>query len=328
MAEFIHSRVVVDQAVAADGDQTFELPVNPLSALLIHLRPLNETGTITTYTFLTGLLSALNNITVAWRGQSIVNASGQDLAALAWLWHRLAIWQSAAGDTNNEMRSLTLPILFGRRAWMPSECFPASKRGELLLTMDLDIADTGFDVLRIGVDAIELIGATPTHFQKVTTLAQTFAATGQNDINIPQGNLLRALLMFGTTEFTGAAPAPTLGEVAFLLDNRERFFSNLDFENLRGAQALFGGFPQMCWDNLHAVNAAGAGEEDTRGPMTDGGILENYAVMKFDVTEDDEYSVPTAGLGSVVLRSDADAANAVRVLPVEKVEVSTLDIGV
>lgn len=322
MADFIHSILTPNQAISSDGDVVYDLPVNPLSVLLLHISPLNNTGTITNYALLEALLSAIDNVRVTHKGAAIIDASGADLAALVLLWHKLAIWQSNAVETNNDRRSLVLPVLFGRRPYDPAECFPESKKGELQLTVTWDIADTGFDGLRISIETIELPGASPENVQKVTTLAQTFAATGDNDIDMPIGNAIRAILLWGTTAFAGASPAPSLGQLEVLKNNSQIGYTSTDFEVSRAILGLTGvAFPPD-FRHIHSVNAAGAGQEDTQQPEIGASLDDNYTLLNFDPTWDDTYTLETEGASRVHVRANAETADAVRALPIERVAAS------
>lgn len=317
---FVHSILEVNALVGSDGDEVIDLPVNPLSVILIHISPLNETATIGNYRLLEGLLAALTNIRVTHVGSAIIDGSATDLAVLAMLWHRMSIWQSNAVETNNDRRSIVLPILFGRKPYGAQECFPETRRGEFQLTLTWDIAASGFDGLRRSVETIELPDASPTHIEKVTTLAQTFAATGQNDVDLPIGNMLRGILLFGTTGFAGATPVPSLGQLELLVDNKQLDYAATDFEVLRAVAGLRGvPFPP---DGRHiaSVNAAGAGREDSEEPEIGASIDDNYVLMPLDVTGDDEHSIDTTGAGRVNVRIDAETADAVRVLPIERVD--------
>jgi hypothetical protein len=320
--DFIHSVLATNQAVAADGDQTFDLPVNPLSAVLIHLNPLNETAALASYRFLDGLLSALDNVRVNHLGASVVDLRGQDLAAMAMLYHQIGIWQSNARNTDNERRSLVIPVLFGRRAYDPKECFPATRRGELQLTCTWDIADTGFDNLRISVETIELLGATPEFVEKKTATVQTFPATGVQEVDLPIGNVLRGILLFGTTGYTGAVPAPTIAEVELLISNVQRMYSHTDWEVLRSVSGLRGAKFMETVDHFHEVNAAGAGSEDTRGQEIIAGLMEQYGLLDLDPLRDDTFAVDTAGASRVHLRVTAETANAMRAMSIERVPAS------
>lgn len=319
MATYTQSILASNQAITADGDVSYDLPVQPLSALLVHISPLNETGTITNYGLLERLLSAIDRIRVTFKGDPIFNLTGLDAAALAMMWHRIPIWQSNTVETNNDRRSIVVPVLFGRRAFLPDECFPRTLKGELAVQITWDIADTGFDGLRISLETIELPDATPNFVQKATALAQTFNATGQNEIDLPIGNVLRAVLLFGTTGFAGAAPAPSLGEVSLLVGNRATHVSQSDFEVLRGVLGLkHVAFPPD-GRHIHGVNAAGAGQEDTQEPEIGASLDDNYVLIDLDPTWDDLYSIDTAGAGRVHLRIDAETADAVRAIPIERV---------
>jgi len=322
MGRFIHSILRQNAAVGADGDETIDLPVNPLSAVLIHISPLNETSTIGNYSLLAGLLSALDTVRVSHKGASVCDVRGDDLAALAMLWHRQSIWQSNAVETDDDRRSIVLPVIFGRRAYDIKECFPETKKGELQLTLTWDIADTGFDGLRRSIETIELPEAVPDVVQKVTTLAQTFAAVGQNDVDLPIGNVLRAILLWGTTSYAGAAPAPTWGQVSLMRDNVQAYYSATDWEVLRGVMALRGvPFPPS-FRHIHSVDAAGVGREDTLEPEIGLSKDAYYAMLDLDPLGDDSFAMDTAGAGRINVRCVAEAAEAVRVLPIERVAAS------
>lgn len=319
---FTHSKLMPNQLQAADGDVTVDLPVGPLSVILLHLSPLNDTGTIADYRLLEALLGACTNVVVSHKGAAVVQASATDLAVLAMLWHRMHIWQSNAVETNDDRRSVVVPILFGRRPYIGDECFPESRKGELQLTLTFDIAATGFNGLRFSVETIELPGASPSFVQKVTTLAQTFAATGQQDVDLPIGNVLRGILMFGTTGFAGATPVPTLGEVEFMVNNVQQNYSGTDFEVGRALVGMLGvPFPpdrRHIHSGTYVTTVAG----DSREPEIGASIDDNYLFLPLDPTMDDEHSVDTVGASRVNVRVTAETANAVRVLPVEKVSAS------
>ena len=320
MAFPIHDIIVPERAITADGDQSFDLPVNPLSVLLLHISPLNDTGTIGEQQFLEGLLSAIDNVRILHLGAGVVTASGVDLAVLALLYHRIGLWQSNLVETDDSRRSLVLPILFGRKAYDVNECFPAVRRGEMVATITFDIADTGFNGLRFGMEAITLPGANPRLVQKVTTVAQTFAATGQNDIDLPLGNLVRAILMFGTTGFAGATPVPSLSRMEVMLSDSQVWYSGTNWAVLRAVMGLTGlSFPPD-GRHIHSVNAAGAGREDTETAEVGASIDDNYALLHFDPLGDDSMSIDTAGASRFHVRVEADTADAVRALPVEMVK--------
>lgn len=323
MASFIHSILRANAAIAADGDEVIDLPVNPLSVILLHLTPLNSTAAPADYAFLGAILSALDSIRVSHKGSAIVDLNGYDLAALDLLYHRAGLFQANAVRTDDDRRSLTIPIFFGRNAYMPSECFPVTKKGELQLAITWDVADTGFDGLRRSIETIELPGATPDFVQKVTTLAQTFAAVGQNDVDLPIGNVIRAILLWGTTGFAGAVPAPSWGQIQLMRDNRQTHFSATDFEVSKAVAGLLGCQYPPDQDHIHGADLIAAAYGDSDRPQVAVSKAEHYTLLHLDPTGDDLYSLETEGAGRVNVRADAETADAVRVLPIERVPVAT-----
>ncbi len=321
-ASFIHNVIVEEQDPAVNAILEHDLPVNPLSGLLLEIKPLNETSTVTNYASAARIIDAFNSIRVLFRGQTILDISGRDLyAALLHRW-RVDISQSNQVQTDNDRRSLILPILFGRHWGDRTEGIPQTRSGELVLRLDVDVADTGYDDLRYQIEALELPGARFTHFTRMTTIAQTFAATGQNDVVLPTEWDKRGILVFNTTAFAGAAPAPGLGRLSVLVNGVERGYSSSEVEILRGLFGAMGKHSPRYNEHRHhvivddTVDVFALNTQDHHEP------LDTYAYLDFDFTGDDSYNLQTRGENRVVLRSDAHVAEAMRVIPIEKVNVS------
>ena len=156
MAKFVASVSEPERVISADGGQIFALPVTPLSVLLLTVLPLNESSTITTYRLLEALLASITSVDITHKGSSVIDATLTNLAVKALLFDKTTIWQSNAVETDNVRRAITVPILFGRRPYMAGECFPATKKGELLMRVTFDISAAGFGSLRFNVEAREL----------------------------------------------------------------------------------------------------------------------------------------------------------------------------
>lgn len=321
---FIHSIVQPPVAVAADGMLSYDLPVNPLSALLIGIQPLNNTGTITNFGLIQRLLSALDNINVTHNGVSVFQMSGVDACAYANLVQGIDISQANPVNTDDDRRCLMLPIVFGRKFADPTECLPATTRGELQAQITWDIADTGFDGLQIAIEAVELPDANPEFFQRPTTLTTTYAATGDNDVDLPIGHPLRGVLCFGTTGFAGAAPAPTLGRLSVLMDNLQVGYASTDFEASRLLTMLRGGRISGWNEHLHGFNDAAAGQADTQRQDDIYPFMENYTYLPFDLDRTDEFTLDTAGASDLVIRANAETANLARFIPIQRFPVTGL----
>lgn len=317
----LHSVAIQNQDFGGDGVFTYDIGVNPLSVILLAMRPLNSTGTLTNFARWLATVSSVNRITLRHRGQSIISMTGQDAAALAVMRHGYQPWMANSDDTTSERICAVLPIFLGRHAWDKTGCFPATRRGELVLELDVDDADTGYTDLQMTVETIELLDAKPSHYERKVQLGQTFAATGINDIDLPLGNLVRGMLLFGTTGFQGASPAPTLGRMTLVADGVGVGYTSTDFEVLHQLQGLRGiGVPID--DHVH-VEVAGTTAVDTLGPTGRGknwgeGYL-NYSYMDLDPMHDDDHAIDTGKVSRFQLRCDAEAANAVRVIPVERI---------
>jgi len=324
--KLLHSIQVFDQLIAADGVETFDLAVNPLSVILLTLRPLNDTGTLLNFESALGIYGAVNRMSVIYRGSGVVGMTGRDLAALNYFRHGIMPWQASHVNTNNDRRAVVLPILMGRWPYDPVSCFPATRRGELVLELDLDIADSGYDGLRLSVETIELLDATPEEFERKVQITQTFAATGENDVDLPTGNLVRGILAFGTTGFAGAAPAPTLGRLSTYLDNEQWGYSSTDFEVAHMLPSLMGRNPPAMDGRVHTLlEVAGGGvvtATQAEGASSIGsGGWGNYCYLDFDPTRDDTFSMDTSGASRLYVRSDAEAANLVRMIAVERIPI-------
>jgi hypothetical protein len=331
MGKFLLSNQIPERNIAADGVFTYDLGVRPTSAVLINLRPLNDTGTLANWNNAIRIASAINRVTVLWRGQAIHSMTGADLVAFNWLrWGMLPhMYASNDDDTNNERRVVTVPVVMGRFPFDPQSCFPAPAKGELTVELDLDIADTGYDTLNLSIDTLELPDARPREFEKRVQQSLTFSATGNNDMDLPVGNLIRGMLLWGTTGYVGATPAPSWGSVSVLLDNQEVGFRSMDFEVLSAQQALLGrlGLNPTEDDHLHRVTTDGNAQAELttlggggHGP-TGAGTYRNYAFLDFDPTGDDMFALDTKTARRLQIRANAETADAVRCVPIEVIKV-------
>lgn len=323
-ANFVHSVLVEEQDPAADAILTHDLPVNPLSAILIHLKPLNETATITAFQSLAGILDAINEITITRQGIILFEASGRDAyQLLRHRWHK-DIVQNGHNSTNNSRRSLVLPILFGRHLLDPDEGLPASTPGKMQISLDIDVASGGYDDFRYSIETIELPGATFNHFSRVTRISQTFPATGRNDLELPIGSSIRGVLLFQTTGYAGATPAPGLGRLSVLKDGIQQGYMSTDVEVTRAIATLNGMPPARYDEHEHWAVIDDTVDVFSEPSEVHALIDDQYVYLDFDHTRDDRYILETASAQRVVIRSNANVAEAMRALTIEKFPVANL----
>mgnify|MGYP001562922673 CR=1 FL=1 len=319
LLRLLHSIVVTDHVVAADVVEVNDLVVNPISVVLLAIRPLNETSTLLNYARYLQICDSMNRISILYRGASVFSMSGRDAAALNYLRHGIVPREANSDDVDNERRCVILPILLGRFAYDPSCCFPATRRGELTIELDIDIADTGYDGLRYSIETIELLGATPGEYERKTSIARTFNATGDQDFVLPPGNLVRGCLLFGTTAYGGAVPAPTWQNTAAYLENQQHSYASTAFEVSQMLGALMGRQPPLL--DLHDHRFEPVAGVLTSGPIRQGwGGWENYSYLDFDPTRDDTFAIDTEGASNFFLRTNVGTADAARVIPIERVK--------
>lgn len=325
MANLIRS--VVQQDVALAASTTLDpiiLPVNPLSYITFTLRALNNTGTITDYSFISDFMAFITNLEVRFKGHTIIGGRLLDLAILNALMHGFKPIQGNVGSTNNDTRFATFVLSFSRRPFWREEAFPAVRSGELTLHITSGAAPSGLDGFTIQVETTELLGVNPMRFMKYTTQSRTFSTTGNNDLDLPIGNPILGILLFGTTVPTGTSFNATAGQVRVLVDNVETDYAATNWESLHGELGMRL-MDSLAWQaHFHDVNAAGAGEEDVRETQLTPETIENYAYLDFDPLKDGSYQLPTAGKSRVQLRVNADVADAIRVMPLEMFNVSAL----
>lgn len=322
--QFLRQVLVQDEALAVSSVRTDDLPVNPLSMILVTLRNLNNSATLTDFTNLQNLLTQISRLEVLFQGSAIVSGSLADLARLNGLLLGNPPMQTTSTIVDNDARSVTVPILLGRKPYWPEECFPAVRRGELQLQLTSAAAQTGVDTLTVQIETVELLGATPKQYTKYTTLSRTFPATGDNDVDLPIGNRIAGILLFGTTVPATTALTASWGQVRLMLDNTEAYYAKTNWESLHNdmSQRIREGVSAGAYaieENLAALY--------TQFALTDGehaqvGFWNNYAYMDFDPHRDDKWLLETHGRARVHLRATADAADAVRAIPLELVQIS------
>lgn len=124
MARILRTTFVMDAAQAANGTPDFDLPVNPLSVILLTVKALNNGATPALFTAVTSLLAAITDVRLTYRGANIIQGSLTDLAVLYGCLARWMPFGLNQQSADNAVRAITVPLCLGRRPYDPSECFP------------------------------------------------------------------------------------------------------------------------------------------------------------------------------------------------------------
>jgi hypothetical protein len=321
-AQILHSTLIRDRAIAAAGE-TFQvdLPVNPLSAILLTLKAANNGAVATFVSLLNSWAAKYTSWRVTYRGATIVEGQTEDL----WLeMARRERWipsRAQVTSTDGDVSSITWPLMFGRKLYDHMQCFPATRRGDLVLEV-IAAADAGeLDTHILQAETIELLDARPRSFLKVTTIEQAMAAAGINIIELPIGNKLLGVLLRPFVFPSGALFTSSFGEVRTKVDNVEVIDAHRNWETLHG---MLGRRVPANWNDLEHAH----GFEPVAGVVTldvrrDGVLNQAYGYLDWDPTDDGAYALDTRGAAHVQLEmtsDQADGANTSRVLPVELVE--------
>lgn len=313
--EFIHSTMVQDAAVVAGSTVTYDLPVNPLSHILVTLPYIRTAAATNALPAIANTLNLITRMEVLYKGSAIFSMNGWDAVAAAMYLLGFESWGVNYSGVIAEEASFTWCIPLGRQLYNPRECFPRSTRGELqlqitFLTPFVDVTST---VLQ--VETVELPEATPSQFLRMTTLAATLPAAGEHDIDLPIGNDISDIVLWGAVHPVGAAKLASLTYLQILVDNQRRFYSHTNYETHHNMAGRLRTPPGYWWGHSHFA-AAGVGISQN---IASDHLLACYSHLPFDIFMDGEFALKTAGKSDVTLRIGSDVAGAttVRVIPCE-----------
>ena len=310
----LHQNVVVTAgAVPIEKD----LGVNPISFLTLTLRALGATAN--TVPTLANILAIFANVEVLFKGTTIVGGRLADLVPLLEHLWRTVPRIAHRSKVLNDVLILTTHIPFTRIPYWLKEAMPATRKGDLSLKLTPAAAFTNVGTVTVQVEQTELLDATPEQFIKVTTKTKTPSATGNDDIDMPLGNPLIGVLLFGTTVPDAGAFTASISTVKFLVDNVETDYSLTNWESLWGDGSLRGPQVRDFFDHLTHENLGGvyAQHADSGLPQYIDTALHQHAYLDFDPLKDDNYLLDTEGRGRVHLQINFGVADAVRALPVE-----------
>lgn len=320
MSEFIHSVLAQNEAVTAGTVITYDLPVNPLSHIFLSLKFAQDKADV--QMDWDSVDAMLSKVEVLYKGSPIFSANGSDIEALQCMLFGFEPWIVNRLGDDDELTWFTFLIPMTRRLFSPRECFPRSTRGELQLQITYQAAFTDIDAVYLQAETVELPDANPDQYLRTTTLSVTPSAAGELDIEIPIGNRISHILMFGTTVPTGSTATTTLSYVQLLIDNQRRFFSQTNFQTWRQQAALRQKPPIAHGYHIHQLDGAAYAQ------YMDTGVVKyrndrclQHLWLEFDPLKDDTYLLETAGKSDVVTRVNAGDTNAIRVLPGEVVGV-------
>ena len=324
MPRFLHSIVLpATDVVTSVNVAPFDLPVNPLSFLLLRFQVTNlDPAVMDVYDSLDELMGQITGVRVLHKGEQIISGSLRDLHVLNAVYQHAFPGWSHISPINDALRSAVFPICLGRRMYDPVSCFPATTRGNLRMEIDVGAEPASYDDINVSVEAVELIEADPTEYVKYVRQARD-SVIGQFDAPLPIGNPLLGILLFDTGLSGSTDEVLSWGTVKLLKDNVEQYYPLSDYETLAGMlnaqmRSSFG----MYVSHTHGFIAPGpaADVSDKAGMLVSTGP-QGYAYLDFDPLRDGSYQMETEGAADVKIRGNGDEATAIRYYPIERVSV-------
>jgi len=296
----LHRQRIVERHTTATEVLKENLPIEPLSHLIFTIDGYN----VTDETTLAEILGFINNIQVTREGVGILDLQSEDLYGVnAYLYRHLPELTGRLA-TDNEQRTLTMVIPFGRKLCDPNECYPATKKGELVLRVDTTVPATSIDNSTISIDAVTLPGANPSRYLKTVRKALSApGATGEFEFELPTGNKLVAIQFRLVTVPTTSSHAYGVNIVKLMCDNKEALYTSADMMCMMGERGLRIGHPNA------TIAAQGLGP------------LELIAWLDLDPVGSDDFLLDTAGKSSVKLNLNYGVNEAVDLTTLELVAV-------
>ena len=317
--EFIHSVLAHDETVAVGTVVSYDLPVNPLSHTLITLKFAQNLAN--DKLSFTNVLGMMTKIEVLYKGSAVFSMRMLDAFACGLLVNRFESWAMNADGNDDDERAITILVPHTRTLYSPTECYPRTTRGELILQITYASAFTDIDTVKAQIETVEIPNAAPEQFIKMTTLARTPTATGQLDIELPIGNEISELVLWGETIPAATADTATIDKMEILVDNINHFYAEANIETIHNMAGRMFAAPGYHGRHVHRLTAAAFAQWDDTSPVIPGDhVISNHLHMPFDIFKDGRFALQTAGKSDVIVRIDAGDTGDIRVIPVEIVK--------
>lgn len=305
-----------------------DLPVNPLWLIHVTLQARTTTGTPSPTNPPTPaqLLSLVDTISVRWRGSTVMELTPAEAALITYYATHLPPTNYPTIASTTAHHTLTFTLALGRKHKNGTECFPATRRGELTLhrTYNADPSAAGLDPNTIveTIHTTELLGADPSAFLKATRLQRTSSTTGDNDIDLPLGNPIAAIWLHSPNPNDEHPPNGTITTAKLLVDNVEWDHAFSSWHMLSSQLAPFIP-PLFDFTHTHYENIAPnyTQNQPTSPPTLAQEVQRTFGLMDFDPFRNDEYYLQTAGRGRVHIRYTSASPTVATAIPLEIISI-------
>jgi hypothetical protein len=322
VAEYIKTIVQQDLAISTTQWYTWDLPVHPITSLIFTIKAkVNSTG----YPAISpwDVAALLDRLEIRFDGSAVNAISGQDLYMVnLWAYRRPPAY-GQINDANDAELWLALRVPAGRNDFDPTECWPATARGALELAAYMKASDTVLDTVRVQIEAIQLPGATPSRHIRYSTIAPGAMVVGENDIDIPVGNILMGILIYSPTIISGTSDVNTVEQVQLLVDGLPRIFAKNNYEALMSDLATKIDLMNWVDKEQQRENTASTYTQNalTKGKVITDCPIWHYVLLDLDPTDDGTFFFDTSAINRLQLRIIAGDTGSPRIIPLEMISV-------
>jgi len=312
---YIHSQICNDIDVVAGQTQSYDLPINPVSLILLTMRWTQDRTGPYSYSQIDGILSIISKIDVTYKGRTLFSASGQDAVMLSRLISGAEPVLHNAIDSDNAIRMCTIPIALAPYLYSPDWASPASKRGELQLQITCSTPPAIITLATYGVEVVELEGAEPKYYMQCTPHAVLPAATGMIDIDLPIGNDLCGIMLRAAKVPDATNDLCSITSAALLVDNREEYISYASWAALRTHAQMRA--PEMVGNtrHQHALGDVVAGSWTTETVLAPS-YTQHYGYIDLMPAGIEDYILSTAGHSRIHLAIDCGNTSQIIAYPI------------
>lgn len=321
--EFIQSIMAHDEAVTLGTVVTYDLPVNPLSHILINIIGEHKALDASFVANPFNICDVFKKIEVLYKGSAVYSMTGKDAVAAGVFVNGFETWDVNSQEIENAHWTWTVLVPLTRILYSPVECFPRTTRGELILQITYDNGDNVhyWDDFVVQIETVELPDASPTQFIKQTTLSLTPTASIPFDLSLPIGNPISELVVYQWAVQSGVDVRSAADKMEILVDNKNHFYPESFVESLQNMAGRMRCPPGYWGNHVHKLIDAEAPAQGqyTSAPIPKTVWMQRWLHIPFDIFRNGEYALETAGKSDVTLRFDVVKPGEFRVIPVEVV---------
>lgn len=318
---FTHSVVVPNESVTAGTSPSYDLPVSPLSHLLFTIKFQQNLADL--QMDFTSIALMISKLEVLYKGSAVCSLNGIDLMAAGLLVCDFESWGVNYQGDNDGLMSFTFLVPFSRQLYSPIEAYPKTSRGELVMQVTWASSFTQIEEVTLQVEAVEMPEANPQRFLKMTSGSVTPTANLEFDVELPIGNQISDIVLFGTTIPAGTTATTTIQEVSIRKNNSEFMYSKSYFETLHNMSGRMRAAPGYWAGHEHRIIVATPAQYHDVSLVKPGNhILSNHLLVPFDVRRDGEHILRTDDANDLNIRIKPGDAEVVRVNPCEVVAIS------